>query len=308
MNRLLCLVLWIAVPTVASGQTNVEAVVAAFSPVERLQIGPDEASGGCYVVLATDAQGQPATIAAMYQSLSVGILRVLGRNGAGDFEAQAESAADVAFFGVRCSLTTRDLDGDGSAELVLVTSEQRNEAAWVFRWSNGTLLNATPMMASNGRWMSRLGSPVFADADHAGTGSVFASSPPSRRSEDVGQRGYLFRWSGGDASEDPAVVDLWYGRYQGVPLSRHRARSDGGPGAYVLRVVNGEAGGVGRVSSVEIKINDVVVAGAQGLTAGTEFMELSLPGVVAPGSIVEVTTEGGGPEGTLLLMLERRSS
>ena len=308
MRTLCCaVVMLLAGATVARSQSMTpDAAVRQFVPVDELHLEADEGLSVCSDVWASDSAGQPLRVAAMYLTPTSGVFRVLGRDTAAlPFGLVGESAPEASFIGFNCELEVRDLDGDGATDVYVLVGQQSYDAAWIFRWSAGTLVNATPVESDDRASYSRLSFPSEVDLWHDGSRQFYAAEDPSVDGNP--SAGVLFEWTAGSLVASQELRDLWYVRRGALTLSAHELRGGGGSGNYVLRFVNGQAGGAHRVDVSSVRVAGREIIGAGVLTTGVEFLEVPLGHVVLSGSVVEVFSSSSDPAARLIATLVERN-
>jgi hypothetical protein len=308
MRTLCCaVVMLLAAATTARSQSMTpDAALKEFVPVDELQLEADEGLSVCSEVWASDPAGQPLRVAAMYLSPTGGVFRVLGRDSAAlPFGLVGESAPQASFIGFNCELEVRDLDGDGASDVYVLVSQPSYDAAWIFRWSAGTLVNATPVEGDDEASYSRLSFPSEVDLWHDGRRQFYAAEGPSV--DGTPSEGVLFEWSAGSLTASQELRDMWYVRRGALTLSVHELRGGGGSGNYVLRFVNGQAGGAHRVDVSSVRVGGREIVGAGVLTTKVEFLEVPLGQVVPAGSVVEVLSSSSDPAARLIATLLERN-
>jgi len=146
-----------------------------------------------------------------------------------------------------------DVDNDGVPELAVEYARE----AWLYKWTNGTLVLFGPSRMSKFGETSNLGTIAFADLDGDGKLEILEVM----RSDTAPYLVYSLDAGGKFVKQpNPAIFVDRFERADGAPVTETRAFR-AVPGSYLLRLVNGDQSKQSVVTSGEVKLNGVTIAG-----------------------------------------------
>jgi hypothetical protein len=300
--RVLLAVLWLW-PGIVSAQVNVQQVVDQFYPTDRLSPEDRASRRSCFAVYSVAANGAPDLIIAGYTDMISAAALAITRNADGGYQVASKVPQEYDMFGNECTVELIDVDFDGRREIHLLFSGVRMSDAWLFKWDGLGMTNMTPTQLISGTRFSEIcgNSPI--DLTHTGPLKIVCSNISGSTAVD-------------EADERPMdVYELTGPTYQ---IASHlltvrpfEIRGNPGPqfayfrkvvdstGPYILRVINGDRTGSNRVSSGTITLNNVIIVEPSQLSAGTEFIEISIESL----PILNVLkAELGGTDGAKILI------
>jgi hypothetical protein len=286
---------------------DLQGIVDQFYPGTRLHVVDAEQMRSCHGVYETSATGEPSIIVAGYTNSGAAMMRVLVRTPAGPFEVAAESPESLAMFGSDCSIEFLSLSGSDSREILL--NLDLDSAGWVFRWSQGQLLNLTPTeQDEEGQAWSRIVNFSLVDVLRDGTTQIYAVPwlPPS------GPRAtytpLLFRSSEVGYVPLKEVVVLAFPEVfpstAEFPYFVRFLLPPSVTGPYSLRVINGDAAGHHRVRALSVRINGAEVLGLTHVNREVEFADVALASSLPDRNRLDVTMDGELGD-YLILMIEQ---
>lgn len=307
-------------PNSASAQAaNPEQITDQFFPPELAQKATERENRGaspfvrkfCFAVYDSLPDGNPKTIVAGYTDGIEGAIRVIQAQPSGGY-AVVFQPTQFDFGDSGCRVNLLDLDGDGSKEIKVsfVGNWGRSLSDWYFRWDGLQMVNLGPTDADTHRFTDLSDTDPLdldhdrileiisvADAPLVGDEEGFVPSPSLEVYKLSGNAytlvgllvnyGFFVRETGGPRTEEMAV------NFAEAPT-----------GNYVLKVINGKAGGSRRVSSARIVLNGVEILSPDNFSQQVEF--LTIPVTLAQHNIIEVTL-AGTPLGEVIITIEDTS-
>jgi hypothetical protein len=289
----------------ATGQTP-QDIVNQFYPTDRLRPATMDDRRSCYAIFSTLPSGEPAVIVAGYSDTASAVLRVLGVDQNGSFQALRDST--VTLYGIDCTIKLVDLDSNSPPEILLEFSGVKGSAMWVFRWTGVDLFNLTAM--NNGSVASSLlTNAAISDLYHDGTLQLvaFDGERPSQTDGRYETANEVFRLGSTGYEHDKYIVA--YSQYgvtvdPRVNVTTFALIADS-VGPYTLRVVNGDRQGNHRVTSGSIRVNGAEIISSSQLNATTEFVTTVLTSLPANNRVEAILT---GDEGAIITLVVEDST
>jgi len=204
--------------------------------------------------------GAPQVIVAGYSDGFQGTVKVLGRQGAGNYRVLYEPAG-LDLDGAPCSVEFIDVDGDGVQEIhVAFGSASGNDGDWLFKWDGRTLRSIGATAQRDGETYTKLVNIAFEDLYHDGTLAVVSAGGDSLAEDGLAAEApeYVYRLVNGHyvLAAPVLLVDTFTSQEpRRLPTDGQFYLPKGSTGPYTLRVVNGDRAGAGRVSSGQIRLN-----------------------------------------------------
>ena len=260
MKYLMRLGLLVSVAVAAAAQTD--TVVANAFPASL--VIPDGLRQYGY---ATGSINGESVIAAAYSNGQFGAVVMLTPAG-----TRITGIAPDNFLGIRPEVSLTDIDGDGQPEVVVIMNQPRGlPATWIYRFANDTLTLLGPLRDGAELPETDLADVQFLRTD-ATTRLALLDYHSARWSDDDGtehtsETRTLYSWNGSG-----------FGAGQRVDLIATAQRDSGAPqpvtATFVVRatpatrtllLINGDADGTHRASSVSVMLNDKEVIGDRDL-------------------------------------------
>jgi hypothetical protein len=289
---LLALLANASLAVVAQGAAD-QTIVDQFVPYATLALDDGDRDGvqTCHTVLERDAGGSSSSIAAVYLGPGTGTFLVLVRNAAGTFEIGAQASNSNYIRGTSCEVEAVELDAQAPQEVLVTLSRGSFDESWLFHWQGGVLTNVTPTVALGAFSGSALLYPSIVDVYHDGRRQIITREAIGDGA-DLGPSCVLYESVNGEWLPRPDVRDTWFVLLNGIDWFEWNVYGGGAPGHYVLRLVNGNADGTGRVAVSSVKVNNVEVMPPGGMTVADEFRDLYLGTGVPVGAPVKVVASG----------------
>jgi len=294
-------------------------VVDSMYPPEMAQAATERENRGgsafsrkfCFVVYESLADGNPGTIIAAYTDGIGGTIRVIRGQGDGKYGVVFEPT-EFSFGGGPCEMGLVDLDADGRKEIMVSFANYRIFTAdWYFRWDGVQLINLGPTHGT-APLFTAFNTTGHLDLDHDGTLEIMSPADASLQRDEEGfipnAPIHVYKLSGGVYIFDRTLVDYgFFVRETGKPRTEEIAvnLTEAPTGSYVLKVINGKAGGSRRVSSARIVLNGVEILSPNNFSQQVEF--LTIPVTLVRHNIIEVTL-AGTPLGEIIFTIEDTSA
>jgi hypothetical protein len=259
--RQLCFAIMIAcLPSAAALAQSDDALAMQFYPTVLDDMftanhEPGDAIPRYVTTLRVDLAhtGTPDFLAAAYSNGKSSRLSVIQTTGTAHVIAQSQ---DFTMSGAgRPSLEAVDIDNDGIPEIAVHFSR----ATWLYKFKNNSLILFGPSRQGSVCPTTNLGDAYFADLDGDGVLEILEYA---REASDLtyvvhklDQNGVFQKTSVGAAFFSQFV------RVDGNPVTEERTFAAVAGSNYVLRIVNGDQKKAGAVTSAEVRLNGVLVAG-----------------------------------------------
>jgi len=279
--------------------------VDQFSPENLIQESLEESQEGGlppfrasdFVVGDLEGTGQPDFIIAAYTNGFSAAVRVLKKQG-GTFVLADQSHVDW-LTGIFPSVRLLDLDGDKKPEIIASFSGPRGAVAdWVFRWNGNSLELISPQpFDADGRLFIALVDSLFVDLDRDGKLEVI-----SARQVDDELVNDVFGFDNLGHLQFRKSLNYFrtYYRHAEKPNPITRAFiTNRTELPYVVKILNGDPSGQNRVSSAEVSLNGVTIAGPNRFSQ--QVSEINVP--VALQQPNEITVELGGAPGSQITVV-----
>jgi hypothetical protein len=237
--------------------------------------------------------GRADFIAAAYSNGKAARLKVIRATGTPHVVAESP---DVTMGGAgQPVLEAVDIDDDGIPEIAV---HFRHET-WLYKFKNDALVRFGPSIQGRVGFTTNLGDTNFADLDGDGILEILEDARGSSDStyivHKLDEHGVFQRTS-------EAVFFSQFERGDGSPEAAEQT-FDAKPGNYVLRIVNGDQKAAHVVTSADIRLNGVVVAGSNDFRQGPRT--LAIPVKLVASNTLHVTLRS--EQGTLLTIAVTRS-
>jgi hypothetical protein len=277
--RVLLAVLWLW-PSIVSAQVNVQQVVDQFYPTDRLSPEDQASRRSCFAVDSVTANGAPDVIIAGYTDMTSAAALAITRNAEGGYQVAYKVPQEYYMFGKECTVDLIDVDFDGQREIYLRFSGVRMSDAWLFKWNGLEMTNITPTQLISGTRGSEICANSPIDLTHTGPLKIVCSNIfGSLAVDEAAERPMdVYELTGPTYQVTSHLLTVWPFEIRGNPGTQvaHFRKSVDSTGPYILRVINGDRTGSHRVSSGTITLNNVIIVEPSQLSAGTEFIEISI--------------------------------
>lgn len=302
-SSLLCAALTVA--TVSFGATDqqiVDAQYPSFLLTKCLDRVPDPVPTKFSSFARADLDGSGANyIVAAYSNGYCGAVRAIKVAG-GVVTGVVDAPPALLLQGGWTTITARDLDGDGRAEIIATFNERKGADYWILKWRNGVLEPFQPTWKDrHGNISTILREPIIDDIDGDGIAEIAVLTPSAQYPFTV----YYLR-DGSWTKGTPAVFSAHCTRTTGDPDDMvFQFGADRLDDAYDLVISNGRANGDGAVTSAVVTLNGVVLFRQDDFTHAARVLTkpihlksenlllVSLDG--KPGTELTVTVRPSGP-------------
>lgn len=234
-----------------------------------------------------DGSGNADYIVAAYANSRAGRIRVY-KPSSGPAPLAESTLREIG--GTTPELTLRDLDGDRKPEIIAEYRRMLGTAAWIYKWMPGNelALFGPTTTDSFGQQHTVLGSPLFEDLDGDGRPEIVVM--PIRHAEDPALIVYTLGGGGTYVKSEPRLFYAVYKRQAGEPQDFEDEMRTTKPGAYVLRIVNGDEQGNNAITSAEVLVNGKTIFGPNHFKQKTRV--LSAPITLGETSTLFVSISG----------------
>ncbi len=203
-----------------------------------------------------------------------------------------------------------DINGDVKPEVAVSFSSARGPAfSWIFSWSGSELTLIGPSSTDeHGDVHTSIVDPDFVDIDGDGILDIVqgpADGPiPSGLEDSIPPESYrIYSFDGQKfrLSRSPSYFGTFF-RQTGAPaLKSARFRADLTEVPYLLKIVNGDGKGKDKVSSAEVQLNGVLVAGPERFNQ--QVREIVVPVKLDKSNVLSVELRGA-PGGQITVTVE----
>lgn len=248
------------------------AIVEQFFPQSLIdEASADFTSGGpapfrfsAFVAADLESKGSAEFLIAAYSNGFSARVRVIKKQ-AGTAVLVAEPLLPL-MAGIYPEVSTIDVDGDRRLEiLVNLSSAAGFSADWLFRWRDGSLRLIGPVQTeADGNVTTLLGDATFVDLDGDGILELINPPEPLGLIAPVSDSFTVFKLSQGVYAATKTTFNFFetFVRQNEKPMIAERSfTSPTVIGNYVLTIANGDGQGGKTVSSAEIYLNGIRVAG-----------------------------------------------
>lgn len=250
-----------------------------------------------------DGSGRQSYIAAVYTNAVHGVLRVLAPEGD---SARLVAESSFSMSGITPEVTAVNLDNQGGDELIVTLGQATgNRTSWIYRWNGSALGLMTPMEGEGDDADTVLVNAAWEDVDGDGLRELLVPDTVLPFPEDVPLVVHwsVLHWNGGEWMPAGSASDFtWFYRQTGAPKSGSYG-FDADPGAYVLRIVNGEPDGANRVSSATLTLNGETVVSQNAFSQNVRVIEV--PVTLAADNTLSAQLDGA-PGGNITVVLLRK--
>lgn len=257
--RVMFLCASLTVATVSFGATDqqvVDAQYPSFLLTKCVDRVPDAVITKFSSFARADLDGTGANyLVAAYSNGYCGAVRAIKVAG-GVVTGIVDAPSALLFQGGQTTITARDLDGDGRAEVIATFNERNGADYWILKWRNGVLEPFQPTRKDrHGNISTILREPIIDDIDGDGIAEIAVLTPSGRYPYTV----YYLR-NGSWTTGTPAVFSAHCTRTTGDPDDLvFQFGADRLDDAYDLMISNGRANGDGAVTSAVVTLNGVVL-------------------------------------------------
>lgn len=278
------------------------------SEIDFKQGGPAAFKASEFIVADLDGVGRRNYIVAAYSNGFSGAIRVLKQQN-NTFVLIHEPNLRL-LSGIFPGIQLIDINGDGKPEVAVSFSSARGPAFnWIFSWSGSELALIGPSSTNeHGDVHTSIVDPDFVDIDGDGILDIVQgpdegpippgiedSIPPGK------YRIYSFDGQKFRLSRSPSFFGTFF-RHTGAPAAKSaRFRVDLTEVPYLLKIVNGDSKGKDKVSSAEIQLNGVLMAGPERFNQ--QVREIVIPVKLNKANVVSVELRGA-PGGQITLTVE----
>lgn len=261
-----------------TAQTLQQTVESFFPPALSGAVGNSNGAAdqlSCYAVYDSN------TVVAAYSDFNSGDVVLLKTDGSGQYQETFDTG--LLTEGGDCTVRLIALSpGQPNQVIVSFFSMRSTSIDEIFSVSGNTLTSIGPTRSDQGQPMSILSNVESLDLYHDGTHQLLSSGqypPPSTSSQAAPSRIYQLHGARLLQMADPIVFEQ--GILQNLstirPYNQVFFAPTTVPGPYILRVVNGIAGGQQRITSGTVTLNAQVVIGPSQWNQTAEFISASVP-------------------------------